>query len=65
MKTELKKYAKPTLELVDVEWNRMIAGSGGQIIESGVDDKKYRGWVYVPEATESCDGGWGGYKRRR
>lgn len=33
MKSE-KNYIKPSVETMDVEWNRMIAGSGGGEIET-------------------------------
>ncbi|MDL2266172.1 hypothetical protein LJC57_07440 [Parabacteroides sp. OttesenSCG-928-G07] len=31
MKSEMKKYEKPTIEVVDVQWNEAIAGSGARI----------------------------------
>lgn len=31
MKNEMKKYEKPTIEVVDVQWNEAIAGSAGKV----------------------------------
>lgn len=63
MEKQLKKYNKPTIEVVDVSFNQCLcAGSAIGDLRGGAGNDFGRGFVYVKESTTGSDGGFGSYK---
>jgi hypothetical protein len=55
MKSEMKKYEKPTIEVVDVQWNEAIAGSptgGGVSVQMNSQDTVTRSIWFGHQDTE-------------
>lgn len=65
MKQQLKKYEKPTIELMDVQWNECIASSGisgagwSVDVQRTQDMNQITGWGFEDSGSNGS-GYWGG-----